>query len=615
MSEQERRSCEMKADFYIMEDAAELCNTGYAYDTGTEGKPQDSKIAMQYYLKAAKMGNAYAQFNAGYNYYHGEGTAQNFEKAEKWFYEAAKQLHIPAYYMIAQIYHHHEQPDMKQAVYWYERAAVEEAENTINAQNALLKIYSDNESDYFDGEKAVYWLNTLAKNGDEAAIEKLGSEGENYTWTTYMQLSVQYKSEQDPEKEIYWLHKAAIEGNVMCMCSFANKIDNEDANEIDKIYALYWYNTAADAGDRVAQLELAEKYKDGNGVEKDIEKALYWARKAVENQSKTGDADFDKGMEETTAGLLNFLEALYVEDIDLDTASSEQLYNAAQILGFDERDIDKGVEYSEIAAMRGNAEAAFLAFRFYIGNQDTYPNAEKLYYWWLNAAAKGNFPEAVEAEKEIRPTLTDENIISMAYAEQMATDYREQGDDIRAYYWYSVVGKQDGYPNCAYWAGWYCFYGKGTWKNQKNYAWALYFLQKAAANPGLQEYLIAQIYLTGGYGVERDLNEAVKWYEKAIAIDGEEITSDYYTGLGHAYLKLGEMDKAFDCYNKAEQCEEEAMKLLEEMREELSEEEGDEEDVEDEDENEDENVSDIDMFDDIEWEYIEPEDLEDSDDE
>jgi len=96
------------------------------------------------------------------------------------------------------------------------------------------------------------------------------------------------------------------------------------------------------------------------------------------------------------------------------------------------------------------------------------------------------------------------------------------------------------------------FNGDGTWKNKKDYKKALdYFLRLAAVNPGSQEYYIAQIYLTGGYGVERDLKEAVKWYKKAISLDGKEVTDNYYTDLAHACMKLGKESDALDYYKKA----------------------------------------------------------------
>lgn len=68
----------------------------------------------------------------------------------------------------------------------------------------------------------------------------------------------------------------------------------------------------------------------------------------------------------------------------------------------------------------------------------------------------------------------------------------------------------------------------------------------------LSALYIAEIYLTGGNGVERDLNEAVKWYQKAISADSKKVTSDEYANLAHTCLKLGEESDALNYYKKAE---------------------------------------------------------------
>ena len=50
-----------------------------------EGIQQDYDKAFDWYTKAAKQGNADAQFNLGVMYLNGEGLIQNHKKAYMWF--------------------------------------------------------------------------------------------------------------------------------------------------------------------------------------------------------------------------------------------------------------------------------------------------------------------------------------------------------------------------------------------------------------------------------------------------------------------------------------------------------------------------------------------------
>ncbi len=63
---------------------------GYCYYIG-EGVAQDYEEAVKWYTAAAKQGNVYAQNNLGCCYYYGEGVEQDYKKALKWFNKAAQQ--------------------------------------------------------------------------------------------------------------------------------------------------------------------------------------------------------------------------------------------------------------------------------------------------------------------------------------------------------------------------------------------------------------------------------------------------------------------------------------------------------------------------------------------
>ena len=52
---------------------------------------QNSQTALEWYRKAARQGNAHAQYSLGFAYYSGNGVSRNFRQAALWFREAALQ--------------------------------------------------------------------------------------------------------------------------------------------------------------------------------------------------------------------------------------------------------------------------------------------------------------------------------------------------------------------------------------------------------------------------------------------------------------------------------------------------------------------------------------------
>ncbi len=59
-------------------------NLGNMYHKG-EGVAQDYKEAAKWYRKASEQGLAAAQYNLGCMYYDGQGVTQNYKEAVKWY--------------------------------------------------------------------------------------------------------------------------------------------------------------------------------------------------------------------------------------------------------------------------------------------------------------------------------------------------------------------------------------------------------------------------------------------------------------------------------------------------------------------------------------------------
>lgn len=106
--------------------------------------------------KAAKKGDAEAQYQLGYSYYYGEGVRQNRKEAVYWYTKAAKLNHAEAQYLLAYSYHFGNSitQDYKQSIYWYTKAA---EQGHANAQFDLGRYYDVGLGVPQDYKQAYMW--------------------------------------------------------------------------------------------------------------------------------------------------------------------------------------------------------------------------------------------------------------------------------------------------------------------------------------------------------------------------------------------------------------------------------------------------------------------------
>ena len=95
---------------HVLEEAADQghaqaqCSLGVVYEQG-QGVAQDYSAAMKWYRMAADQGDAQAQYNLGVMYYQGQGVPQNISEALRWLYKAQVQGHERAKERIELITH------------------------------------------------------------------------------------------------------------------------------------------------------------------------------------------------------------------------------------------------------------------------------------------------------------------------------------------------------------------------------------------------------------------------------------------------------------------------------------------------------------------------------
>ena len=178
---------------------------GKIYQFGLLGIDQDSKQALQWYLKAAspdlngadpgKKGYALAQNNIGKMCLVGDGVRKDSKEAFKWFKMAAAQDNAESQFHLGLLYYNGEgvNQDVKEAFKWYQMAA---AQDYADAQNTLAYMYLESKGAPANPEMGRRLLFSSAQQGNAIAqvnIAQMFEEGvddipedyaEAYYWYT-----------------------------------------------------------------------------------------------------------------------------------------------------------------------------------------------------------------------------------------------------------------------------------------------------------------------------------------------------------------------------------------------------------------------------------------------
>jgi len=152
--------------------AEEYYNTGLELEN-IKGEKENQIKAVEWYRKAAEMGNAKAQNNLGICYATGEGVKKDLVKAVEWYTKAVEQGDVIAQSNLGECYFNGEgvEKDLKKAVEWYTKAA--ELGNA-NAQFNLGRCYFNGEGVEKDLKIAVGWYTKAAEQGYAMAACDLG---------------------------------------------------------------------------------------------------------------------------------------------------------------------------------------------------------------------------------------------------------------------------------------------------------------------------------------------------------------------------------------------------------------------------------------------------------
>ena len=440
---------------------------GLFYDKGIAVQ-KNYEIAYQWYYKAAIKGNAFAQYSLGILYSEGNGVIKDYNKAFIWFQKSAENDYVGAYYQLGRAYYNGlgVDKDEENAFKWHKKAA----ENNLPAsQYALSLMYKNGEGCEENLVSAYYWVERAAENDYEDAYYVVGR-----SYLEGICVEVNYK------KAFHYLSKGYLALDTNCIESLAEMYLKGLNVKRDVYTALELYNRALEFGDRSIYFKVGKVYEDEGLINQAI-------------------SIYNQGHEEGNLKCTQRLGIMY--------------YNGEGV----EKDLEKAIEYMEIAAAKKEPHAMYvLAVAYYRLNKFGDKTSD---------IAKALLKEAYELGS---PYAAD-------YLACIMLNELKEGKDVNKneLVIYIKFGVENELKESIFKYGY--IYEKGIGIEQ-NYEKAYYYYTLAAET----KYIKAMIKLGDWYKIgiflNRNIDLAIKWYEKAAKEDDieaiEKLIEIYERGIG-----------------------------------------------------------------------------------
>ncbi|QIM63634.1 hypothetical protein A1D29_10205 [Pasteurellaceae bacterium Orientalotternb1] len=219
---------------------------GLCYLNGWNGEKSESK-AFQWFLKAAEKGHMKAQVDVARAYLMGKGVEKNQQKATTFLEKAAKAGDADAQFMLGTALFH-QTSHKPEGIELLKKSA---EQGNLDGQFNLALHYHKNKQP----KQALYWFEKAALGGDVLAFAKL------------VQLY--------PKKtRIKKLHQIANQAPASIAFALGKMYNTKRFGKVDKVQMLKWYQLAVDKGSKEAQFQLGLHYFFGETVEQDVEKAI-----------------------------------------------------------------------------------------------------------------------------------------------------------------------------------------------------------------------------------------------------------------------------------------------------------------------------------------------------
>lgn len=204
------------------------------------------------------------------------------EKKDRLF--KAETGHIPSVLYLAK---EAERTNIKEALYWYEKAA---QQDNVNGMYGIVRLSMKRKEDLILREQANFWqLAIAALDNDADAKFNMGQALIHGRGTT-----------KNIPKGYALIEEAATSGHTDAMLFMGDWCLDKDNSDYSPENAVEWFRMAADKHDLNGKIKLGLSYLNGLGVEKNHGQGCYWLERAAEKNNTeamfhAGEAWIDHG--------------------------------------------------------------------------------------------------------------------------------------------------------------------------------------------------------------------------------------------------------------------------------------------------------------------------------
>lgn len=260
-----------------------MYQVGYMHEQG-HGVPINSKVATEWYTKAAKAGDAGGQFSLANAYLKGTELPKNNELGFSWMSKAAEQGDASAQYQLSVLYSEGvgTAKDPIKSFFWTRKSAMggipaAQFNMGLNYDNGLMVPKDDNQ--------ARMWYTKAAQQSYAKAQTNLAN---------LLFRNKQSANDELVQEAFFWYGKAASQNDVIALTSLGDMMldPNKDGPQNKEAFKLY--EKAAQLGDAKGQFNIAYMYENGIGVTSNPALALEWMQKAAKNGSDLAKKHLEK---------------------------------------------------------------------------------------------------------------------------------------------------------------------------------------------------------------------------------------------------------------------------------------------------------------------------------
>ena len=500
-------------------DTCALCNLAQCYEEGT-GVEKSLDEAFIFFKKAADEKSARGKFNVARCFKYGIGTRKSLKQAINYYqqsfaqdykkdetlknieackaiqkrYEefrlAADKGDSNAQYQLGGGYLEHgfgEENEENQGIHYYTLSA---EQGNLEACKALFSLYYDGEQVEQSYEKALHYLKPLADSGLPFYLHNLAGFYEKGLGGL----------EESPEETSKYLKLAADKGLAKSQCvlgyRFQKGVGIGQSNEEAKKY----FKMAAMQGYAEAFGPLAEHYQYGIEPNQPYEETLNYIGELV----KHGNSIFQHNLGIDFAKGENGLKQSFEEAFKCFKLAADKGYPPSQFLvgaylkkgrGIDQS-YEDAFKYFKLAADNGHKESQQAVGDLYKHGQGIRQSLEEAFKYYKLAADQG-----------------------LSSAQNLVADCFYHGYGVNQSYEaaikYCQLGAEQGNLNSLHSLG--VFYKKGLGGIGQSYTEAFKYFKKAANQGSAADQNIVGDYYRSGRGVEQSFDNAIAYYEYAIA--------------------------------------------------------------------------------------------------